>query len=400
MRSRLRFEKQSSIRAGLLAVLVGGVWFSAGGFAVDERALLGVGLVLSALSAGGLALHLISSERQRHGRVEEALASQASFLESLVESMQAIASTVDLAEILELTRSEAERLFGGRAALLEPGENRRTAPAENVALIPLRTREAELGALRLSRRDAFARGDMVRARVLADFAVRTYENARLLAEAQVREAQRARLSDQLLTAEQDERRRLADHLHDTSVQELAGVGLLLDAAVASLDEGKPDEGATILRRALDRQRSTIRGLRDLSFSLEPVVLRDQGLAPAVQALALQLGLAQEMKIETEIDAGESLAEKAQAGLYQFIRDALTQAITRGPPQHATVRVGTSEDGGIEAVVGDDGPREKRVRNFEVLAERANALNGRFDVEQGATTGTTVRVTLPPYVAQS
>jgi signal transduction histidine kinase len=397
MRSRLRFEKQSSIRAALLAVLVGGVWFSTAGFAIDERPLLGVGLVLSALGAGGLALNLISSERQRHERVEEELAGQANFLESFVE---AIASTNDRGEILEITRREAERLFGARAALLEPGERRRSAPAENVALIPLTTRDTELGALRIARHDEFARGDMVRARVLGDFAVRTYENARLLAEAQVREAQRARLSDQLLTAEQDERRRLADHLHDTSVQELAGVGLLLDATVASLDEGKTDEAATILRRALDRQRSTIRGLRDLSFSLEPVVLRDQGLAPAVQALALQHGLAQEMKIETDIDAADSLAEKAQAGLYQFIRDALSQAVMRGPPQHAVVRVGASEDGGIEAVVSDDGPREKRVRNFEVLAERANALNGRFEVEQGEAGGTTVRVTLPPYVAQS
>ena len=63
-------------------------------------------------------------------------------------------------------------------------------------------------------------------------------------------------------------------------------------------------------------------------------------------------------------------------------------------------VGASKDGGIEAVVTDDGPREKRLGNFEVLAERANALNGRFEVEQGETNGTTVRVTLPAYVAQS
>jgi signal transduction histidine kinase len=396
----LRFEKQSSIRAALLAALVGGVWFSAAGFAVDERPLLGAGLVLSALSAGGLALHLISSERQRHVRVEEELAGQASFLESLVESMHAIASTSDRADVLETTRREAERLFGARAALLEPGEQRSVAPAESVAVIPLKTRDTELGSLRLARHDAFARGDTVRAHLLADFAVRTYENASLLAEAQVREAARARLSEQLVTAEQDERRRLADHLHDTSVQELSGIGLLLDAAIASLDEGKPDEAATVLRRALDRHRMTIRGLRDLSFNLEPVVLRDQGLAPAVQELAQQLGLAQEMQIETAIDADEALAEKAQTGLYQFIRDALTQAIMRGPPERAVVRVGRSDDGGFEAVVSDDGPREKRVRNFEVLAERANALNGRFDVEQGDEGGTTVRVTLPRYVAQT
>ena len=54
-------------------------------------ALLGVGLVITALSAGALALHLIASERRRHERIQETLASQASFLESLVESMSAIA---------------------------------------------------------------------------------------------------------------------------------------------------------------------------------------------------------------------------------------------------------------------------------------------------------------------
>ena len=95
----------------------------------------------------------------------------------------------------------------------------------------------------------------------------------------------------------------------------------------------------ILRRALDRHRQTIRGLRDLSFNLEPVVLRDHGLAPAVRELTQQLGLANEVQIETSVDGAEQLAEKAQAGLYQFVRDALTQAIMRGPPQRASVRIG-------------------------------------------------------------
>ena len=241
----------------------------------------------------------------------------------------------------------------------------------------------------------------MRARVLADFAVRAYENARLLAEAQVREGERGRLSEQLLTAEQDERRRLADHLHDTSVQELSGIGLLLDAAIASLDDGQA--GARRCRSCGARSTgtgATIRGLRDLSFNLEPVVLRDQGLAPAVQELTQQLGLANEVQIETAVEGADELAEKAQAGLYQFVRDALTQAIMRGPPQRVSVRIGPAPGGGIEAVITDDGPREKRLRNFEVLAERASVLNGSFEVEQGDEGGTTVRAPLPPYVAEA
>jgi signal transduction histidine kinase len=394
----LRFEKRSSIRAALLALLVGGVWLAAAGFAFDTRAILGTGLAITALSAGALTLNLIANERERHEQIRESLAGQASFLESLVESMSAIASASDPDGILEVARRESERLFDARASLLASGESRPAAPAESVAVIALEAGSADLGAIRLARSEPFARADIVRARLVADFAVRAYENARLLAEAQVREAARARLSEQLLTAEQDERRRLADYLHDTSVQELSGVGLLLDAAVASLDAGKLDEATPILRRALDRQRSTIRGLRDLSFNLEPVVLRDQGLAPAVLELTQQLGLANEMQIETRVEGAEALAEKAQAGLYQFVRDALTQAIMRGPPERASVRIVPVDGNAVEAVVTDDGPREKRLRNFEVLAERANTLNGEFEVEQGDEAGTRVRIKLPSYVA--
>src|SRR5213079_312309 len=105
-----------------------------------------------------------------------------------------------------------------------------------------------------------------------------------------REAEQARLAEQLITAEQDERRRIALFLHDGPVQSLAGVALMLDAAQHAISTGNLDKASTVLASALSRTRTTIRELRDLSFALEPVVLRDQGFAPAVRALADQLGL--------------------------------------------------------------------------------------------------------------
>ncbi|HET7043365.1 MAG TPA: histidine kinase, partial [Gaiellaceae bacterium] len=98
---------------------------------------------------------------------------------------------------------------------------------------------------------------------------------------------RARLQDRLIAAEQDERRRIALFLHDGPVQNLAGIALMLDAVVASLEAERPDEAKEVLRRAAERQRLTIRELRDLSFALEPVVLRDQGFGPAIRELAEQ-----------------------------------------------------------------------------------------------------------------
>src|SRR3979411_1996725 len=94
-------------------------------------------------------------------------------------------------------------------------------------------------------------------------------------------AGRAELTEQILGAEQDERRRIALFLHDGPVQNLAGIALMLDAALHSISTGKLEDAQSVLASALDRQRATIRELRDLSFALEPVVLRDQGFGPAL-----------------------------------------------------------------------------------------------------------------------
>src|SRR5437667_12793387 len=97
--------------------------------------------------------------------------------------------------------------------------------------------------------------------------------------------ERARLVAHLITAEQDERRRLALFLHDGPVQSLAGIALMLDAVGHAIDDGNLEGAKSVLTEALERHRDTIRSLRDLSFNLEPVVLLDQGIGVAVAALA-------------------------------------------------------------------------------------------------------------------
>ena len=361
--------------------------------ALGSHPLTLAALALAIVVAGIVAASLIVTERRRHEAAEEELTSEARFLESLVETMGSIAGGAD---VLERTRQEAERLFEARARLLSPGERPRQAPAENAIVIPLQAHDEEIGALRLTRDRPFERDDVVRATVLADFAAREHENAQLLADARVREAERSRLSDQLITAEQDERRRLANELHDGAVQSLSGVALLLDAGLNSVVEGRSKEGEEIIGRALERHRATIGQLRNLSFNLEPVVLRDQGFGPAVRALTDQIALAHHMHVEVDVEAAERLAEKTQAAMYQIIREALDQAVRRGPPKTLKVTMSETADGGVETTIADDAPGERRLRTLEELAERARTLNGLLTVDQGEGAGTTIRVVLPPY----
>jgi signal transduction histidine kinase len=63
-----------------------------------------------------------------------------------------------------------------------------------------------------------------------------------------------------------------------------------------------------------------------------------------------------------------------------------------------VRVDATEEGGIETVISDDAPGERRRASFEAIAERARTLNGQLIVEPGRDGGTAVRVVLPSYAA--
>src|SRR5439155_16331615 len=291
------------------------------------------------------------------------------------------------------TLREAKKLFGAKASLLAPGQTSRED-----GVFPLRIRDEDIGAVKLARSRPFDREEQARAQLLADFASRAVENARLLAEAQVREAERARLSDQLITAEQEERRRLALFLHDGPVQSLAGISLMLDAAIASIGENRLGEATRVTQSALDRHRDTIRSLRDLSFNIEPVVLRDQGFAPAVRAFADQVGLSNGIQVDLDVEAGEALAENARVGLYQIIRESVNQALRRGPPTRISIRVAEAEDGSVETVIADDGAGERRRASYDDIEEQARTLSGRVEVEAGQDGGTEVRVTLPSYAA--
>ncbi len=209
---------------------------------------------------------------------------------------------------------------------------------------------------------------------------------------------RAGLQDRLIAAEQDERRRIALFLHDGPVQSLAGIALMLDAVSASLEAGKPDEARRVLDRAAARQRLTIRELRDLSFALEPVVLRDQGFGAAIRELAEQQGISHRIQIDLDVAAGDRLGEKAQVALYTILRESLELAIRRGPPTKIEVQICELEDGSVETCVSDDAPGERRRRAFEAIEERVRQLHGDCSLDAGDDGGTVLKIVLPPYTA--
>jgi signal transduction histidine kinase len=395
-------------------------------------------------------------------RLRQELIAQARFLDGLVESLGAVSSTLGGSAVLERTAREAKRLFDADAAIvLTPAAGARTlrpAASAGLALGPLaavsvalsdegspiavaardlspavsvagerpadelarRLQPASLLAaplvgggrllgllvlLDLGSGRAFGPGDLGQAAVFADFAARAAENGALfervealLAQARIREAERAELSRRVVSAEQEERRRLSTFLHDGPVQTLSGVTMMLDAVADAIADGDTEAALRVLQTARERQRSVIGSVRELSFALEPWTLRDQGFETALQAIADRFEADHRVTVRLDVADAQRLAQDDQVVLFQIVREAMTNALKHASPETIDVGVHGSPEEGLEARVADDGvgviaaPDDGLPHHgMASMHERAAILNGRLDIDAVPGTGTTVRV---------
>ena len=212
------------------------------------------------------------------------------------------------------------------------------------------------------------------------------------------DAERVLLAERIL-AEQEERRRLAELLHDGPVQHLSAIAQMLDAGLASLRDGETQRADDVFTRGLALARDSARDLRSLCDDLEPKVLREVGFAAAVAALVRRISARHDVEIDLDVDHADELGENAQTALYQILREAVDQAVKRGAPTRIEISVRPTPAGGAELVVTDDGPPERRSAVLEALAERAATLNARFSSEVRYPRGSTVRIEVPPSAAR-
>jgi signal transduction histidine kinase len=403
-----------------------------------------------------------STELVAADRLRRELLAQGRFLDALVQSLGTVSSGLDATRVLERTAAEAKRLFDVDATVvLVPAAGERTlrpvasaglahgplgdagvaldAPssllaAAAAALAPvtgapgddpgdeLCTRlrplsllaaplvvtgrlHAMLVLLDLGSGRQFGPSDMAQVTLFADFAARAAENGTLfervealLAQARIREAERAELSRRVVSAEQEERRRLSMFLHDGPVQTLSGVTMMLDAACEELEAGDSEGALRVLGAARERQRAVIRSMRELSFALEPWTLRDQGFETALRAIADRFQQDHDVAVELDVADADGLSQDEQVLLFQIVREAMTNALKHARPTRITVSVQGSPAAGVEARVTDDGTGVLRDpadglphHGLASMQERATILNGKLDIDAVPGEGTTVRV---------
>jgi two-component system, NarL family, sensor kinase len=269
----------------------------------------------------------------------------------------------------------------------------------SMASVPMESRPAGLvGVLNVhtrQRRD-FTDRDVRLLTSIGSLVAGAMHQARLHRRLAAREQAAERFAEQVIAAQEAERRRLAGDIHDGITQRLVSLAYHLDAAAGALPADTAAAAAEVARAreltdlTLDEARAAIAGLR-------PPVLEDLGLADGLASLARSI--AQLPVTVTGTDC--RLPEHVEIALYRIAQEALQNIVKHARATRAEVELRCDESRAVLRVTDDGqgfdvGARSGTEASYGIrsMGERAELVGGRLTVSSRPGLGTTVTATVP------
>jgi PAS domain S-box-containing protein len=212
------------------------------------------------------------------------------------------------------------------------------------------------------------------------------------------------LSGRLLRLQDEERRRIARDLHDSTGQDLVALATMLGQLRDSISSSDR-KSRRLLSDCQALADRCIREVRTLSYLLHPPVLDQAGLGDAIREYAD--GFAKRSGIQVELEISRNLGRMArdtELALFRVVQESLTNIQRHSGSQQARIRIDRASDLTLEISdrgrgVSDAVTRGKEERRLEMgvgipsMQERVKLIGGRLDIESSSR-GTTVRVTIP------
>jgi len=214
------------------------------------------------------------------------------------------------------------------------------------------------------------------------------------------------LSARLLQLQDEERRRIARDLHDTTGQKLAIQSILL-ARLDKTSKGLDEESRKLLAECKMLNGQLVEEVRTVSYLLHPPLLDELGLASAVEwyaeGFARRTGIATDVKISPKF---MRLPPDIEVTFFRIVQESLTNVHRYSGGSKAYVRLKATDDQ-IVVEVGDDGkgiePGKLNAKNGTVaplgvgiqgMTERMRQLSGKLEIKSKPKSGTLVVASLP------
>jgi signal transduction histidine kinase len=385
-----------SLTAGVAGIYLGVVTAARVVFRVDDRSIA-LQVIATALAAAAL-FPLRDKVQRRVDRVfygdrgvpYEALARLSRQVEESADTQSALNSMVKtVADSLRVPYAALElRLGDGWRPAATYG-----AAAADVVTFPLISQHETVGRLLVGTRSPGEQLDPDDVRLLADLARQAGPATHAVALRQALDASRAGL----VTAREEERRRLRRDLHDGLGPTLAGLTLGLDTA-RSRSAAQPELQELLGRLKAETQRA-VTDVRRIVYGLRPPALDEFGLAGSLREEVGRLQYEAPALTVTLDFPGDGLADlpaAVEVACYRIVTEALTNVTKHAAATHCSVRI--QLDDGLQVDVRDDGtglPDGWRAGvGVASMRERVAELGGELVIEPSPPHGTRIIARLP------
>jgi two-component system, chemotaxis family, CheB/CheR fusion protein len=211
------------------------------------------------------------------------------------------------------------------------------------------------------------------------------------------------LASALTKAEQEERHRISQILHDDLQQRLFAIKANLSMLTYGKEDDVPPEMLAALERLQNDLAATVSITRNLSVGLSPIILHGEGLADAILWLSNQMK--EQFDLQIEIEAKESfnyLEEHVRVLLFRAVRELLFNIVKHAGTREAWVRL-EQGDSCVRIIVSDMGTGfevesvlndRKLAHGLMIISDRLTLMGGSMEVTSKVGQGTRVEIEMP------
>jgi signal transduction histidine kinase len=235
------------------------------------------------------------------------------------------------------------------------------------------------------------------------------DNATLLDDLQRKEDSMQALVRKTLTAQEEERKRIARELHDETSQVLSA--LLMNISMLESHAPQDADGRARVEAVKNLAEEAARNLDAMLFDLRPALLDELGLIPALRWYLAQIADAWGVAIAFEGGKTGRLPDHVEVTAFRIVQEAVGNVVRHAKAASATVRVASDEEGWLIVSVTDDGigfdtrSIAGRARTGESVGlmgmrERAEIIGGALSIESSPGMGATIVARLPVTDAEA
>ena len=274
------------------------------------------------------------------------------------------------------------------------------------AAIPLRSKDKVLGVLTIASHDTrqFSSEDIQLLDSIASQIAVAVENAKLHQEIQLKDKSRGELLGEILTIQEEERRRIARELHDETSQSLAALAANIEA-IASKLPSEEDEAKNRLRKIQQVALDALDEIYKLIYELRPTLLDDLGLVAAIRWLVDNKLTAANVNVNFKtIGRTRRLLPKLEIILFRVIQEAVSNITRYAQAKKVELTLhfkknlitGNIRDNGKgfdveEAISSKDRPRGLGLLGMK---ERIELINGTLTIQSSRGKGTEINIEIP------